>query len=66
MQVRERSCKINTSQADRIELEIPIGVLHSRSPIEIPRKLDANLYELYIVWASLGCITIITNENHKE
>lgn len=66
MQVGERSCNINASRTDRIELEIPIGVLHSQSPIEIPRKLDVNLYELYIVWASLGCITIITNENHKE
>lgn len=63
------SCNINASRIDKIEIEIPNGILHNRSPMEIPMKLDTwrtSLYELYLVRANMRCITLMSNESHKK
>lgn len=51
---------VDATQIDIFGIGIHEGVLHSWSPVEMSRKLnalEANLYELYIVWVSLGHLT---------
>lgn len=38
--VCRKSCNFDASHIDRIDIDIPEGVLRDRSSVEMPRKLD--------------------------